>query len=30
MLGNPPVPPYGMDLNDETGEVENYEVKLHD
>ena len=26
MLGNPPVPPYGMELGDENGEVENYEV----
>lgn len=26
MLGNPPIPPYGMELGDENGEVENYEV----
>ena len=26
MLGNPPVPPYGIDLNEEAAEVENYEV----
>ncbi len=29
MLGNPPVPPYGMDLSDATGEVENYEALLN-
>ena len=26
MFGNPSVPPYGMELGDENGEVENYEV----
>ena len=26
MLGNPPVPPYGMDPNNDATEVENYEV----
>ena len=26
MLGNPPVNPYGMDLNDDASDVENYEV----
>jgi E3 ubiquitin-protein ligase RNF38/44 len=29
MLGNPPVPPYGMELNDEATEVENYEALLN-
>jgi len=29
MLGNPPMPPYGMELNEETGEVENYEALLN-
>ena len=28
MLGNPPVPPYGMDPNEEAAEVENYEVGI--
>ena len=26
MLGNPPVPHYGMELSDDATEVENYEV----
>jgi len=29
MLGNPPMPPYGMDINDEAAEVENYEALLN-
>ncbi|KAK2180426.1 hypothetical protein NP493_443g02039 [Ridgeia piscesae] len=29
MLGNPPVPPYGMDPNEEAAEVENYEALLN-
>ena len=29
MFGNPSVPPYGMELGDENGEVENYEVGEH-
>ncbi len=29
MLGNPPVPPYGMELGEDNGEVENYEVSIY-
>jgi hypothetical protein len=29
MLGNPPMAPYGMDLNDNAAEVENHKVMYH-